>query len=231
MIPMRAWALLVCCACGRLGFDGTSRIGPDATVSDGTPLVDAVPDGALDPTCVAPGAGTTFPGGAPCADWGGTPSVIDATITESGGQLVITPSANTAGAQGGCVRSAVPFGAGGAIVEVSSVLAGANTLTAFQLGLGATALSMAVSGGMLLSQDGTGTRASVAYDPVKMRYWRVRPTTAQIVFEYGDGTSWTQHGSSSQTPLASYDFQILAGELAAAPAPGSARIESVNLCP
>ena len=120
-------------------------------------------------------------------------------------------------------------GDGSPIVEVSAVLNG-SSITAIQLGGGATALSMVVQNGQLLAQDAGGTRGMIAYDPTATRFWRIRPAGA-IVFEYGDGTTWTQLATSAQTPQATYTTQLIAGEITAVAMPGTARFESVNLCP
>jgi hypothetical protein len=196
---------------------------------DRRPVVDSLIDGSTANGCVDPGGGSTFPGGLPCSNWQGTPVFTNAGLSESAGTLSITPNPNTAGAQGLCSKMNVPFGAGGAIVEVSEVLSGAS-ITAIQLGGGATALSMVVQNGLLLAQDGTGTRGMVQYSPTTTRFWRIRPANP-IVFEYGDGTIWKPLGTSAQPPQATYNTQLIAGEITAVPAPGTARFESVNLCP
>jgi hypothetical protein len=225
---MRA-ALLALCACGRIAFDPTQG-GPalDDSGAEGVTMGDGSSDGNTDTGCVDPGGGSTFPGGLPCSNWQANVSFNNAGVAESSGALTITPNANTAGAQGACTKNNVPFGAGGAIVEVSAALNG-SSITAIQLGTGATALSMVVQNGQLLAQDAGGTRGMVAYS-AQTRWWRIRPANP-IVFEYSDGTRWKPLGTSAQTPQATYTTQLIAGEITAVPAPGTARFESVNLCP
>jgi hypothetical protein len=57
------------------------------------------------------------------------------------------------------------------------------------------------------------------------RFWRIRPANP-IVF-----TVWKPLATSAQTPQATYNTQLIAGEITTIAAPGTARFESVNLCP
>ena len=227
--------LLLVCAFGRVSFYPLQ--GPPALDDSGAEGMNMPGDGsgsidsAQDANCTAPSdPGSTFPGGLPCANWQGNASFSNAGLSESGGQLQITPNANTTGAQGQCLKNAVPYGQGGAIVEVSAVLNG-TAITSIQLGLGATALSIVQQSGMLIAQDASGDKGSVAYNAGAMRYWRIRPNGNGSTFEYGDGTSWTKLGTSAQPPQATYDTRLIAGEIGGIPNPGTARFESVNLCP
>ncbi len=157
-------------------------------------------------------------------------SAMSNAVLAENGQLVITPNPNTAGAQASCTKSDLAFGAGGVIVEVSAVLNG-SAITAFQLGGGATALAMAVQNGMLLAQDAGGTKGMIAYNAVTTRHWRIRPGATGIVFEYGNGSGFTQLATSLQAAQPAYTTQLIAGELGAIANPGTARFDSVNLCP
>ena len=227
-------ALLLLCACGRIGFEAAGRGGGDDMPLDDASLGDgsaADPD-ATAVACDQPGNGTTFPGGAQaCTDWVANVNMVNATVTEAAGQLTVVPAPNSTGAQGGCLKNGVPFGTAGAIVEVDAVLTGSNTITAIQLGGGANALSMVVQNGALMAQDASGTLGSVTYSPTATKFWRIRPETLQIVFEYGDGSTWTKLATSQQAAPATYDTRLIAGELGGVPNPGEARFGSVNLCP
>ena len=225
--------LLLLCSCGRVAFDPLQ--GPPALDDSGAEGITG--DGTLgtemtvSANCTAPSdSGSTFPGGLPCANWQGNASFSNAGLSETGGQLQITPNANTAGAQGSCLKNAVPYGTGGAIIEVSAVLNG-TAITSIQLGLGGTALSIVQQSGNLLAQDASGDRGSVAYSAAAMRFWRIRPTGNGSIFEYGDGMTWSMLGTSAQPPQATYDIRVIAGEIGGIPNPGTARFESVNLCP
>lgn len=227
--------LLLLCSCGRVAFDPVQ--GPPALDDSGAEGMNMPGDGtnnnemSISANCTAPSdTGSTFPGGLPCANWQGNPSFTNAALSESGGQLSITPNANTVGAQGMCLKNAVPYGMGGAIVEVSAVLNG-TAITSIQLGLGATALSIVQQSGNLIAQDASGDRGMVAYNAAAMRYWRIRPSGNGSIFEYGDGMTWTMMGTSAQAPQANYDIRVIAGEIEGIPNPGTARFESVNLCP
>ena len=232
---MRWWLLIVCGACGRIGFEDSASLQTldDAGLPDGVaPDEDAITDpDALPDSCVAPGGGSTFPGGQPCVDWNANVNAVNAGVGEAGGTLSVTPNPNSPGAQGGCTKTGVAFGPGGAIVEIGGVVAGGNSITAIQLGGGATALAMLVQGGALLAQDSSGTRGMIAYDAQLKRFWRIRPRDSSIVFEYGDGTQWTQLATSPQVPQPSYQVQLIAGTISGVTDPGTARFESVNLCP
>jgi hypothetical protein len=239
------WALLLVAlgACGRLGFEarvgGGDDVPRDSGGTDGIGGTDGGVDAATDAAlidavvtlCFDPGNGCTFPGAVPCSCFG-TSMIVSAVMAEGGGALRITPNANTLGAQGSCIRNATPFGMGGAIIEISQVVTGAQGLTAIQLGGGSDVHQLAVQGGQLIAQDGTGTIATMAYNGAAMRWWRIRPTGATTLYEYSSsGVTWTPLVTSTLPGSATYDVRIIAGTLGAINAPGFAQIESVNLCP
>lgn len=242
--PVRsALLLLVLSACGRLGFDPTTALSGDDALDDagtgdgtgdGDGGVDAEIDAAIDApagACVQPGSGCTFPGGLPCSCWG-TPSTVNAGMNEAGGSLKITPNANTVGAQGSCVRASTTFSAAGAIIEISQVVAGAQGLTAIQLGGGGDVHQLAVQGGQLIAQDATGTINMAAYNPVSMRWWRIRPVAvANTLYETSaDGVTFTPFVTSTKVGSSSYTVRIIGGTIGGVAAPGFAQIESINLC-
>ena len=226
--------LVVLGACGRIGFDpGGLATGDDgAGGGDGGPpggdgsLVDG-PGGS----CIAPGNGCAFPGGLPCSCFG-TPSMINAGMAENAANhLRITPNANTLGAQGSCVRTATPFGPGGAIVEIAQVVSGAEGLTAIQVGGGADVFTLSQRGGQLIAEDGGGTVNAIPYFAFLMRWWRMRPNGLGVVFEYAtNGMTWTTFAQSTRTPSTTYTVRLIGGTLAAIAAPGFAQFNRVNLC-
>src|SRR6187549_2689648 len=123
---MRAVLLLLVCACGRVSFDPLQ--GPPALDDSGAegmnmPIDDSGNniDGIQSGNCTDPGSGSTFPGGLPCSNWQATPTMINAGMSESAGTLSVTPNPNSTGAQGYCLKTAVPYNAGGSIVEVSQI--------------------------------------------------------------------------------------------------------------
>jgi hypothetical protein len=232
------WALILVAlgGCGRFGFDPTGgSMGDDAARGDGAigggdGGTDAMTDAPITTGCIAPGTGCAFPGGLPCSCFG-TAGFVNASLSESGGNLRITPNANTVGAQGSCLRNDTPFGAGGAILEVSQVVAGAEGLTAMQVGGGSNVFEISVRNGTLIAEDGAGVVSMVQYNPTLMRWWRMRPLNSGVVYEHSpNGVTWAAWGMSTRAPSTAYPFRIIGGTLLGQAAPGFAQIESVNLC-
>lgn len=237
------WILVAVCACGRIGFDpfsgGVDPTG-DGGGTDGQGPPD--PDGSIDSsvdastiisqtTCTPPGNACSFPGGLPCSCWG-TPMMVNAGLSESAGTLTVTPNADTIGAQGSCLRSATPFPAAGAIVEISSVVSGAQGLTAIQIGGSPDVYQLAVYNGNLIAEDGSGTLITTPYAAVPMRWWRIRPSGGGVIFETSpDGRTWTTLTTSARAPSTSYAVRLIGGTIGGQAAPGSAKFESVNDCP
>ncbi len=233
--------LVLVAACGRFGFETPGSPGGDDAIDDalvdgsgpddGGPRPDAAGPQVNQTTCTPPGTACAFPGGLPCSCWG-TRSFTNAGIGESNGRLTISPNANTAGAQGSCLRSAVPFEAPGVIAEISAVVRGAQGLTAVQLGATPNVYTLSVRDGVLVMEDGDGTVASVGYDAVAMRWWRIRPVGAQVIYETAaDGKTWTTRGTSNRPASASYEVRVIGGTIGPQSDPGTAQIEGINVCP
>ena len=236
----RALVLAVIAACGRVGFDAVAGAGPGADgrlAGDGTSGTDASSDGAGTDAasgtgCTPPPSPSTFPGGAACTDWGASLSTLNGNATESAGTLTLTPNPNAGGARVRCTLASVAFKDPGLILEVSQVLAGANAIVGMQYDPGGTVASMMVHDGMLTLTAG-GNVQSMTYDAQTMRFWRMRPTLPTgIAFDVSDGGPFLPiGGNTSGTYAASAPMVILASTPTAVAAPGSARLESVNLCP
>lgn len=230
----RAW-LLCLAACGRVGFDAT----PTGTSGDGGAIDDAgVPgdDGALPPVdapsgaCVQPAANCSFDGVGPCSCWG-TPSAINAGMSETGGALSITPNANTAGAQGSCTRNNVAFGPEGVFVEISQVVSGAQGLTALQVGSSPDVFEIDIQNGQVTVTDGSNM-STTTYNATSMRWLRIRPMSSSTVFERSaDGMTWTTFYTSGRVASAMYNVRIIGGTIGGQAAPGAARFEGINVCP
>lgn len=213
--------------------------GVDAAV-DGPPIdarpdaaTDARPDAAVDggttSGCTDPGNGTTFPNGPPCVGWG-TPFADNASVQNSAGRLIITPVANEAAANGGCSRSAVPFGPGGFLADVERVLGGASSRT--RLELTGTGLSLGAENGQVVARAGATLVGSRPYDPLATRWWRLRPVAGGVGFDTSaDGLVWSQFAWSAMAPPASAPLRVVADTPSAEPMPGSARFQSLNVCP
>jgi hypothetical protein len=64
------------------------------------------------------------------------------------------------------------------------------------------------------------------------RWWRIRPLADNLVFETSaNGFTWDQFGSMGGVPTGLAQLRVVATTPMAEPAPGSARFESVNMCP
>ncbi|MBA3454447.1 MAG: hypothetical protein H0T42_15255 [Deltaproteobacteria bacterium] len=213
----------------------------DGPIVDVPIPVDAASDAPIDARVIVPVSGTgctpaapvtTFPGGVACADWMGTLTIDRATVTESGGALSISPSAGAAGAFGQCGR-AIVFDAPGVFVEISDVVDGVSTFTSVGLSaFGPIVYSMSVRNDILVFQHTLGTITTIPYDPVAMRWWRMRPITGGVLYETApEASAWTVRATSSVPSSEMTDVQLFGGVGAAEPAPGTARFETVNVCP
>ncbi len=213
------------------GRDAPTDAASDARTDAAT--ADAATDAATDapPTtgCLDPGNGTTFPNGQACGGWG-TAFSSNAMVQNAGGRLAVTPVANEAGALGGCTHVAVPFGPAGTLVQIDRTLTGASSRT--RLELQNTGLSIGVVGGMMEARVGANLLASVPFDPVAMTWWRMRPVGGGVWFETApDGLTWNLLASTGAAPPASAPIRVLGETPASEPTPGSARFDSVNVCP
>jgi hypothetical protein len=225
---MRLGLLFLLAACGRVGFAP-----PGAGAGDGplTPADAAGVDGAPVTGCVTPSVSCAFPGGPPCTCWG-VSSVGNAVMSEAGGSLQLTPNADTASAFAQCVRTGVPFGAAGAFLEVSRIIAGASSLTGILVGSNTDRFAIFARDTELFVEDGAGRLATVSYDPVAMRWWRIRPLSGNVIFETApDGKVWTQFATSTRPSSAAYDVMLYGATPLGTPTPGFAQIEGINVCP
>lgn len=233
---MRWLIVLALAGCGRLSFDATGSgdggaNGGDGGSSDGggSGTGDATVDGTSG-ACVQPAAFCAFEGVGPCSCWG-TPSVINAGMSETGGALSITPNANTIGAQGSCTRNNVAFGPEGIFIELSQVVSGAQGLTALQIGSSPDVFEIDIQNGTISTTDGSNN-GGTSYDPVAMRWLRVRPIATGTTFERSaDGRTWTAFYTTGRAASAMYNVRIIGGTIGAEAAPGAARFEGINVCP
>lgn len=182
-------------------------------------------------TCVDPGNGTSFDGTMPCQNWG-TPQVASAVLTQMNSTLVIAPNLSTNGATGSCLRNNVPLGSTGAMVEVLQVVPSPSGNTAMRLGVGSMTLMIAVRGGQIVAENGSGVVAMRAYSASAMRWWRIRPVGAMVVYETApDGLTWTNFASTTQAVSNSYSFNVFGQTQLVEATPGTAIFGSANLCP
>jgi hypothetical protein len=220
------WCL---CSCGRVSFDplftgdGGGSNGDGGGNGDGSGSGDGG-SGA----CVGAVPATTFPGGLPCANWGGNAAFSNAGLSESSGTLIISPNANTTNANGRCQRDGVTFGPAGAWTEVSQVLAGASSTTRLELVWGTQTYYIgAENGGMR-----AGTAGVTLSGGAIARWWKMWPVGNQIHYETSaDGITWDNLGFMGANQTGTASLRVVASTPNPEAAPGTARFESVNVCP
>jgi hypothetical protein len=165
--------------------------------------------------CGNPVIDDQFANGMPCDGWAQSfEQMGGCTITENANGLVMQPAAQT-GSNCRCSTGASrPFSADGVIVEVDMVLGG-NDDDFTLLSLGAPLdVSIGVTNGMLLFENNVGSMvyASLAYDPVRMRWWRLRQSASNVVAQYSsNGTSWVMLGLPQFKPATAAPVYLYAG--------------------
>ncbi|MEP6866087.1 MAG: hypothetical protein ABJE66_36040 [Deltaproteobacteria bacterium] len=218
-------ALLACVACGRVGFGafaGDGGGGGDDAGGSGS-------GSDLSNTCSSPGYGDTFEEALPCNAFG-MPVVTNGGLATSNGTLTITPNAS-ANTMVGCARSNAAFGPAGAFVEVSQVLpAPGQTLLLVQIGVKTAAI--VVTPPFLRFVDWNGNTVMTAYDPTAMRWWRLRPVDGGLYAETSpEGKTWTRIASSSPGVSGSGTVAIYVQTDTTNTAPGTAKVEGIDVCP
>jgi hypothetical protein len=201
MVAMRL-LIVVCALAGCEYVFRLDAVQPDA----------AVPDA---PACSVPILDVQFPSGStPCGSWA-TPYFTNNAIMVANGQLVIMP-ASTPDSSAGCISMTSPtFGVNGVAVEVSSIIHGSESFTALQLHMGLE-VEIAADGIPQLHFQNASTYENfvppIQYDGVMMRWWRLRPSTDQVIAEYSpDGVTWTMFGAHSASVPATISVVIGAG--------------------
>lgn len=217
-------------ACGRVGFDAHTDGGSGTNGGDGGSATgDAGGNGdGGSGACVGAVPATTFPGGLPCASWGGSAQQINGSMTESNGTLVLTPNASSAGASVACQRSAVTLGAAGAFTEVSQVLTGTSSRTRLEIDwAGETYYIGAENNVMKAGREGITLTGGLIE-----RWWRIRPSNGELAFETSvDGMTWSRFAGMGGIPTGIATLRVVAATPMSEAAPGTARFESVNVCP
>jgi hypothetical protein len=169
--------------------------------------------------------------GDPCASWG--VQYGNAVVEQRGGALFITPNAG-GGASGGCEsRRTIQFVDGGIFLEVPAVLTDSRGFV-FLSARGVASPAIRSEDGRLSLTWIDGTVASQPYDPVAMRWWRLRPAHGgdTVIGEYSaDGFHWTQLGVVPDPPEPDITVAFEAGVDQAEPNPGTAQLAHLNICP
>jgi hypothetical protein len=152
---------------------------------------DGLADGPPPGMCTATAVDDSFTDTTPCT-WGTT--FGGTYVTSGGGRLVISPPSDAY--SGGCDAPIGAFADGGIVAEITKVIGGsAYAFTGIQA-FGTFDVSIQVNAGELKFEDPDASNvwAHVTYDPIAMRWVRLRPDHARnaIAGEYSsDGKTWT----------------------------------------
>jgi hypothetical protein len=226
--------LVVAAACGRIGFAPLLPSGDDDDDGGG----DAPVSGdAGSGSCLDPGIGDSFDSPTVC-DWGSAAG-NNTTLTQTGGALLMTPAPDIIDASGTCARSGVAFTPAGVFAEVSGIVTNFTSLQFVDDSDGDWGIESLGSGlepivGSVLEvfqpsgEIGSGT----PYDPVAMRWWRMRPVGGVVVFETApDGLHWTLVTTSTD-PAPTLGLAQVGTFMRSPDAdPGIARFEGIDVCP
>lgn len=226
------WLLLL----GLAGCDQVFSLG-DRMVS---PPGDIGPDGIS--ACVPPGISDDFDDPAPCRPWGFASQGNGlAPMMQSGGRLTIAPDPLEQEYANCTAASPMVLGPSGAFTEISSVIAYPAANTTFKLDSPTPADALVVTLNLtqgrlyfLVGAQGDAL-ADAAYDPVQMRWWRLRPDpgTGSMVAETSpDGRAWNLLGSAPGT-LPTKSIIFLGADVygSDASAPGATVFEQLDVCP
>ena len=227
-------ALLVCALSGCDLVFRVDHISPGETDA---PMADISLDAFA--VCAQPLLDDDFDNGVPCDPWGTINSAAGGSVTEVGGAIVVQPAANMVGSRGGCYPNGlVPFGAGGAIAEISHVIGGSDAEFTL-LSSGSLHLAIGVANNQIVFQNDIGTvqyGQPILYLASAMRWWRIRPMGAStVVGEYSaNGHDWNPLGEVTTPVPATASFGFLAGLNNNRPAqavPDKAVYERFVVCP
>jgi hypothetical protein len=215
----RVIAALALAACGRVAFEPLDRVQPDAlgACSSGSPS---------DGFDVA---------GPACGTWG-VPTTNGLDMTRTASALEITPNATPGMTSdfAGCTVNNYDLRQG-AMVEVSAVLGGNMGYTNITFDFGASIVAIQVGGfdGMIYAYDETMDAGHRPWDAASARFWRLRVEGTQIRAEVSPNAgTWTElfRRDAAGSDLTAGQITFGAGRDSSA-ASGTARFESVNLCP
>jgi len=162
-------------------------------------------------------------------DAGGHPFGSAAISSPGLGIVLIMPAANGQN-EGGCIADgAIAFGSGGITVDVARTTAAASGYTALRTS--STGVQLEDRGGVFALRDATTVYAQTAFDPIAMRWWRLRPDMigATVVADVSpDGTTWTQFASTSTPPPSQVVVELVAGVATMESVPGESMFSHIG---
>jgi hypothetical protein len=154
------------------------------------------------------------------------------TLTESDGQVAITPSATTTGACGYESSARYDLRDDSVTLDVAEVTAGAaQTFLGVEDLSGAEAL-VVVESGMLIARAGTSTNvAAVPYDAAAHRVWRIRTEGTTLHWEASANGELFTEIAAAEAPIdaSSVLINVGAGTYVVTASPGQARFAGLNV--
>jgi hypothetical protein len=200
---------------------GPSEAGIDVPIA---PRLDAS-------TCAMPVVFDAFESGTACSSWG----YPFGTAALANGDLVLLPDAM---GSAGCVSQVpFPFGDAGIFIAVDAVGTGPgqyNSLVLFwDTGLTQPTSIQVQDGGIAMVDRARTMLGSGAYDPVAMRWIRLRPSfdRTEVIGETSpDGIAWKELGHEPRTAPATIRAQLQSGSNSVTSATAM-RVASFDVCP
>ena len=184
------------------------------------------------PLCATPAIHDAFDGVLPpCQPWG--THFGDSRVKISSGALEITPRDDGQNS-GGCFSGPAAFDDGGIFLEVPQAMPAGHGFVALVAQSSSSSPMISAGDGRLeLSVPGSSI-TTLPYDPVAMRWWRLRPDRAAgaTVAEYAaDGYHWKRLGAVDVPPEPRMAIEISAGVDTVDPQPTTARLAHLGVCP
>src|SRR6185295_12132104 len=189
------------------------------------------------PGSIVDGFDAVVPAVDACQPWGVVFGTADVEVRD--GALTITPT-SIPGSYGGCdsdIDHPTPFGDRGIFVVVHNLVTTGHNLASFSLDGGQVRASLSTLQGRLrLTDVTTEVVASAPYDPVAMRWWRLRPDrkAERTIAEYAaDGYHWSRLGEADGRPE-SVIIELAAGldqNAVLDGVPAVTRFDHLDVCP
>jgi hypothetical protein len=158
-------------------------------------------------------------------------------VTETGGQLVITPRSSYSPSSYAGYVSASEWDLTGRTASVEAQIPASNAVSIFSVGLDKDNWYSFRSKGKTLYLEsrigGSTSKSSVKYNSVDHRYWRFRHEsgTDRIYFETSsNGMAWTARWNVLRTiPISALRIELVGGTGGSVPSPGQARFDNFSL--
>ena len=166
-----------------------------------------------------------------CLPWGN--GYGNTTASDEGSRLRLIPRDDMSNSGGCRAMGASNFDDRGVFIEVPTIEPAASGKTAMLLDDGSVLIIARIGKLFFLSESGGDIYAETSYDPVAMRWWRMRPDRdANVaVADYSpNGFDWTELGRSDDPPPQTYDLKLEVGVDDVEPTPGFGEFDNLNTC-